>query len=82
MWKITNSNTGNVTEATRAPMNNVLLFGVPAMAAIRVMIYKLISITIVIRAKIRFINIYPFRVKCYIDDNIMDIFCQGLLFTK
>lgn len=63
-------------------MNNVLLFGVPAMAAIRVMIYKLISITIVIRAKIRFINIYPFRVKCYIDDNIMDIFCQGLVFTK
>jgi len=50
-----NNKTGNITEATNAPINNVLLFGVPIIAAMRVVIYKPIRITIVINAKTRFI---------------------------
>ncbi len=58
---MTKSNTGKITEATSAPMNNVLLFGVPEMAATSVIIYKPTSMAIVISAKIRFINMYPFK---------------------
>lgn len=57
-----NNKTGNITDATKAPINIVLLFGVPIIAAMRVVIYKPTRITMVINAKIRFIKFFPFNV--------------------
>ncbi len=50
-----NNKTGNMTDANNAPINRLLLFGVPIIAAMRVAIYKPTRIMMVINAKIRFI---------------------------